>query len=190
MSPFKDLDRQLRAALRKARISLAIGGFDISMNEHQSGVFTPHWKPHAWVFVSEQEVLAKEKVLRAEFPKEKEAVPKPVMIKNWDGDIRAIAYATKAMFNRRVSLPRQQGKDGGATKRKNVRYRDLRAHQKMELLLALDRIGLRRRLFLYRAKLQETGDMSDSEVAIRPKRQIRRIRRSLKEVIRTRQYDD
>jgi hypothetical protein len=39
---FARLRRHLQAALKAADIRLAIGGFDISMNEHQDGKFAPH----------------------------------------------------------------------------------------------------------------------------------------------------
>jgi hypothetical protein len=46
---FERLRRHFRAALKAAAIRLAIGGFDISMNEHQDGKFVSHWRPHAWI---------------------------------------------------------------------------------------------------------------------------------------------
>ena len=45
---------QTSAPLRSegGRIEQAIGGFDISANEHVNSKFAPHWRPHAWFFVS------------------------------------------------------------------------------------------------------------------------------------------
>ena len=46
---FQRLRSHLRVSLKVAGIRQAIGGFDISMNEHQDGKFVPHWRPHAWI---------------------------------------------------------------------------------------------------------------------------------------------
>ena len=76
-------------------------------------------------------------------------IPKPVMIKRFDRNLAAIAYAVKGDFQRRVTLPKDIDRDGSTKKRRNVRYRPLRAKQNLELLMMLDRIGLESRVFLY-----------------------------------------
>ena len=68
------------------------------------------------------------------------------MIKRFDGNLAGIAYALKGDFSRRVSLPKARRGDGKGRSR-NVRYRPLRARQKLELMLMLDRIGLESRVF-------------------------------------------
>jgi hypothetical protein len=68
--------------------------------------------------------------------------------KPFDGSLRGLAYAHKTGFQRRVTLPRVQLPDG-EVKRRNTRNRPLRARQKLEIALALDRIGLEGRIFLY-----------------------------------------
>jgi hypothetical protein len=44
---FESLSRRLRKALLVAGIRQAFGGFDVSANEHASGGFPAHYRPHA-----------------------------------------------------------------------------------------------------------------------------------------------
>ena len=50
-SLFGRISRRLHEALRKAGVRQAVGGFDISANEHQDLRFVPHYRPHAWIIV-------------------------------------------------------------------------------------------------------------------------------------------
>jgi hypothetical protein len=149
MTPFEPIAGQLVDAIEAAGISKAIGGFDITLNEHQKGKFPPHWQPHAWILVPKKEIRRRHMTFRKHFPKAIPTVCKPMMIKRFDGNLAGIAYALKGDFSRRVSLPKERRKNGATKKRRNVRYRPLRARQKLELMLMLDRIGLESRVFLY-----------------------------------------
>jgi hypothetical protein len=148
VTPFELIAGQLIEAIEAARISKAIGGFDITLNEHQKGKFAPHWQPHAWILVPRGEIRRGDKIFRSHFPKAIPRVRRPVMIKRFNGNLAGIAYALKGDFSRRVSLPKARRRDGKGRSR-NVRYRPLRARQKLELMLMLDRIGLESRVFLY-----------------------------------------
>jgi hypothetical protein len=139
---FGRLRKKLSSALRSAGIEEAIGGFDISLNEHRDGAFKPHWRPHAWIFVKTSNAERLRADLRSPFPK-KGQVLLPIVLKKFDGNLRAIAYAFKTEVLRRVTIPADLKKDS----RRNTRYRPLLARQKVELALALDRIGLTARLF-------------------------------------------
>jgi hypothetical protein len=147
VNPFTSLHINLHTALDQSGISFAVGGFDISLNEHQTGAFASHWKPHAWVIVGETDYIFGKQRFIAHFPRAQDTVPRPVLTRAWDGNLRAIAYALKGKFHRRITLVPEITTEG-QKKRRNVRYRDLRVGQKVELLIELDRIGLRRRLFL------------------------------------------
>lgn len=161
MSPFHTLNIQLRADLKDGLIEFAVGGFDISFNEHETRSFATHWKPHAWLFVPTAQLLWGYQRLRAHFPRDKSTVPFPFKTYLWDGNPSAIAYALKGEFQRRTTLASVASH--GLRRRRNVRYRALRSKQKVELLIALDRIGLHGRLFLKGAKAVEV----DGEVKIR-----------------------
>ena len=79
----------------------------------------------------------------------------PVFAKSFDGDLRGLAYAVKTGFVRRISLPRQPLADGSVTRR-NTRDRPLLGRQRVELALALDRVGLGARIFLHGLRIVKT----------------------------------
>jgi hypothetical protein len=144
---FRPLWRQLRGALRAAGIRQAFGAFDISANEHAEGRFAPHYRPHAYIFIPAKQFVRGEGVFRTHFPPSA-TVRRPVVAKPFDGSLRGLAYAHKTGFQRRITLPRVRLPDG-EVKRRNTRDRPLRARQKLEIALALDRIGLEGRIFLH-----------------------------------------
>jgi hypothetical protein len=148
---FGPLATDLRRALRASGIRRAFGGFDVSANEHSCDRFQPHYRPHAWVFMSAERFDRSRKVFKAAFPAGK-TVRRPVVAKLFDGRTRAFAYALKFEFQRRVTLPRTTAPDG-TVRRRNTRDRPLRALQKVELALALDSLGLGARLFLHGFRL-------------------------------------
>ena len=144
---FQRLRRHLRFSLKAAGIRQAIGGFDISMNEHENGKFVPHWRPHAWILVTTKNPRRLRKHLKTRFPASKR-VRRPLRIVRYDGSPTALAYALKTDFSRRVSLPRKRKSDS-ITTRRNTRNRPLRSTQKVELALALHRAGLADRVFQF-----------------------------------------
>jgi hypothetical protein len=144
---FERLRRHLQVALKATKIRQAIGGFDISMNEHENGKFVPHWRPHAWILVATKNPRRLRKHLKERFLASKR-VRRPLRIVRYDGSPKALAYALKTDFSRRVSLPRKRIGDSIMTRR-NTRNRPLRAPQKVELALALDQAGLADRVFQF-----------------------------------------
>ena len=148
---FRPIRRQLDRALGAAGIRQAFGGFDISANEHAEGRFAPHYRPHAYIFIPAKQFARGEGVFRSYFPPSA-TVRRPVVAKPFDCSLRGLAYAHKTGFQRRVTLPRAH-LPNGEVKRRNTRDRPLRASQKLEIALALDRIGLEGRIFLYGLRL-------------------------------------
>ncbi len=142
---FLPLRHRLHRALRAAGIRQAIGGFDISMNEHENSKFAPHWRPHAWVFVATKDPEELKVCLNKEFSASKQ-VKRPVEAVPFDYSLTGLAYAIKTDFSRRVSLPRKRESDLTTTRR-NTRNRPLRSMQKVELAVALHDAGLVDRLF-------------------------------------------
>jgi hypothetical protein len=147
---------QLRRALRAARIRQAFGGFDISANEHAEGRFAPHYRPHAYLFIPARQFARGERVFRSYFPPSA-TIRRPVVVKPFDCSLRGLAYAQKANFQRRVTLPRERLANG-EVKRRNTRDRPLRALQKLEIALALDRIGLGGRIFVHGLQIRRVGE--------------------------------
>jgi hypothetical protein len=141
---FERLRRHIRLTLKAAGIRQAVGGFDISMNEHQDGKFVPHWRPHAWILISTKDPESLRNHLKIKFPASKR-VRRPLRIVRYDGSPTGLAYALKNDFSRRVSLPRK--KTALMTTRRNTRNRPLRSMQKVEVALALHQAGLADRVF-------------------------------------------
>ena len=153
---FGRLSRRLREALRKAGVRQAVGGFDISANEHAEQRFAPHYRPHAWIIAPASQMARGEKAFREYFPASR-TVRRPVRVQEFDGDLRGLAYAVKTDFVRRISLPRKPLADAGVTRR-NTRDRPLLGRQRVELALALDRVGLGARIFLHGLRIVTTPD--------------------------------
>lgn len=134
----------------------AIGGFDVSANEHAEQCFAPHYRPHAWIIVPVSQIARGEKAFRECFPASR-TVRRPVRLQKFDGDLRGLAYAVKTDFVRRISLSRQTLADGSVTRR-NTRDRPLLGRQRVEMALALDRAGLGARIFLHGLRMVKTPD--------------------------------
>jgi hypothetical protein len=148
---FELLSRQLRKALGQSGIRQAFGGFDVSANEHAHNSFSPHLRPHAYVFVPTKPFKRGQKKFRSFFPTT-DTVRRPIVAHDFDGHRKGLAYALKRDFQRRVTLPSRRLADG-SVERRNTRDRPLRAHQKVEIALALDGLGLDARVFLHRLRL-------------------------------------
>ena len=174
---FGRISTRLRAALGKAGVRQAIGGFDISANEHAEQRFAPHFRPHAWMVVPASQFAKASKAFREFFPPSK-TIRRPVFTKSFDGDLRGLAYAVKTDFVRRISLPRKPLADG-TVKRRNTRDRPMLARQRVELALALDRVGLGARIFLHGLRMVKTADnvrIVGTEATRRPTRERRETR--------------
>ncbi len=155
LSLFGRVAHHLRGALIQAGVRQAIGGFDVSANEDASVGFAPHYHPHAWLFIPTSQIARCESVFRQHFPPSA-TVRRPVVMQTFDGNRRGLAYALKGDFERRISLPREVQSDE-TVKRRNTRHRALLARQKLELALALDRIGLDARMFYFGLRLAEVN---------------------------------
>jgi hypothetical protein len=157
---FERLRRHLQVALMAAKIRQAIGGLDISINEHENGKFIPHWRPHVWILVATKNPKGLRKCLKERFAASRR-VRRPLQIVQYDGSPKALAYALKTDFSRRVSLPRKRKTDS-ITTRRNTRNRPLRSRQKVELALALHRAGLADRVFQFGKVSILNGESGDS----------------------------
>jgi hypothetical protein len=167
---FAPLSRKLRNALTAAGVRQAFGGFDVSANEHAAQRFAPHYRPHAWIFAPASQMARGERVFRQFFPTSR-IVRRPVQMHRFDGDLRGLAYALKTNFSRRVSLE-QGALANGDIVRRNTRLRPLLARQKVELALALDKIGIGARLFLHGLRIVESCGvvrLKRIDVALPPK---------------------
>jgi hypothetical protein len=144
--------------LKSLSLTTALVTIDASANESREGEFDPHWQLQGWVSVPKVQVdRIRRDDIREAFPASK-TVPRPVKVQVWDGDPAALAYGMKTDFVRRVSYLKPADPVRGRGECRNTRDRDLRVHQLVELLLALDSAGFRARLHLLGARLTKTAD--------------------------------
>lgn len=138
----------ISAALKSAEMPLAIGGIDVSFNEHVEALFEPHWSVHAWL-ISPTITASQHRHLCDCFPPSA-TITIPVRVARFDGNLAAIAYALKAEYQRRLTIP--GGRFDGDPRRQNTRDRKLRVAEKMQLLLTLDELCPDKRLILHKSK--------------------------------------
>lgn len=143
----ESLKYQLKRSLARNGITLAIGGVDVSLNEHQ-GDKVPRWAFQFWLLLHGVDTEWRS-AIRALYPRTFRA-PRPVRIEPWDGRAEAIAYMLKPNFVRRISI---LGKNGRA----NTRHDRLRRTEKAELAAYLDKTGLASRTFLLGIRPTLTG---------------------------------
>jgi hypothetical protein len=160
---FARLNGRLRKALKAAGIP-AVGGFDISANEHETGDFEPHWMPHAWLLAPAQAFKRGETVLREWFLSDHKRTFRPVQAKDFDGNPAGFAYALKTDFIRRDSLVKRILPDGSRSTF-GTRDKPIGGSERVELALALDQAGLDARMFLRGYRLLASED----DVAVRRK---------------------
>jgi hypothetical protein len=153
MSSFILVRKALKTAFKEAGIKTGLIALDATFNEDKrppTAGFTPfktHLAPHAWGLTPAKEFEAGRAELRRHFPVN-DVVPKPILAKSYDGNLAALAYGLKTTFQRRQTLPKKLRKDGSTKKRRNTRLRAMTADQKVQLMIALHKAGLRRRLLL------------------------------------------
>ena len=133
------------------------GGIDLSLNDDTQKNHGVLWQPQFYGFadVTSREVLSK--VLRDRFIASKPA-PRPVQTKECDGSTRALSYAFKTKFVRRIAYRAIVGPPENRRKCWHTRKVSLRPVEHVRAMLWLHRIGLAGRLFLRGARMTRTGD--------------------------------
>lgn len=149
--------RRLKRAFTSAGLSWCVGALDLSLNEHQGGAYPPYWAVHVHAFGMEQDPAQTGTALRRVI-RPSAIVMRPVMVKRWDGAERAVSYSFKTHFGRRIACDDMlRFKRGGHGVRlcRTTKTARLRAAELHELLLFLDRIGPKGRLFQYNAFVRD-----------------------------------
>jgi hypothetical protein len=142
---FDKTRRRLRRALQDVNVP-AFGGFDISLNEHETEEFAPYWAPHAFILVPSRPLRRREARFRERFLGDAQT-RRPIFIEDFDGRRAGRAYAVKPDFCGRVTLLPRLRADGSRSTF-GTRTKPIWGPQRVELALALDRAGLAARLFL------------------------------------------
>ena len=150
--------RRVRDGFVKPSALWAIGSVDFTLNERQYGSRELNWLPHVHLIVATYNIDVLARDLRAAFPRSDHA-PRPVMVKEWDGDARVFEYIFKANFSRRISIEKTQRfnkKTGKNRACRGTTYGRLRVSERIELALYLDAVGLDGRLLFRNARLYRT----------------------------------
>jgi hypothetical protein len=151
--------RRVRDGLAKTSAIWAAGAVDLTLNEHRDDVFEAHWSPHAHLITATDDINDLVHGLRASFPRSDKA-PRPVVVKEWDGDFRAFSYVFKPHFARRISIARAtrfNPRTNGTRSCRATTYDRLRVSERIELALFLDAIGLGGRLLFRNVRLYGTA---------------------------------
>lgn len=143
--PVMEFKESVGERLARSKISFCVGGVDFSFNESRRGDFSPHWSPHIWLLTNKFNRARWEMRLRQHFIRSR-AIPRPVKIQQWDGDLAAIGYSLKYDFSRRISTIGRRSLDTRECKVTN--YDRLRSRERFELYSYLHRIGLGSRILL------------------------------------------
>ena len=151
---FEETRGRLRSALADVAVR-AVGGFDVSLNTHETDAFEPYWAPHVLIIAPTRRLLRLKRDFREWFPPGDDT-PRPVRMSKFDGEARGFAYAVKPEFTRRISLEPRRFADGSRSTF-GTRNKRIGGANRVELALALDRAGLDARLFMRGYELVTSG---------------------------------
>lgn len=140
------LTRHVRKAIATVEYQWAVFGLDVSLNDDTAKALGDRWvfQHYGVVAVRTSSEAARRALSRRLclcFPTAP-SVRRPVRVREFDGSAYGISYVLKTMFVRRVAY--KYVKAGRSCW--NTRKARLRAKSHVELLLALDQIGLSQRL--------------------------------------------
>jgi hypothetical protein len=148
--------RRLKRTLHAGSLAWCVGALDFCVNEHATGRYKAHWSVHLHAFSVVKNPKKASRSLSGVLPRST-AIRRPVKVQPWDGKTRAIEYAFKSWFGRRI------GTDDVTRCRRNKpdqpvspwpRSTRLRAAEKHELLTFLDRIGPNGRIVQFGAMVR------------------------------------
>jgi len=143
--------RRIKYALGKAGIEVGVGGIDFSFNEDREGRYQPFWTPHLYVITSARNKKLLKKELTKCFPGSV-MTPRPIKISPFQNTKRRRSYALKTYFVRRIGYNQTKKIGNQVRKCRNTSRDKLRAGERLELFLFLDRIGLAMRPFFLGVK--------------------------------------
>jgi hypothetical protein len=141
-----NLQRRIKAVLDRLEVEAAIGGLDVSFNEDSDGKYAPLWSVHAYVITGTKDRKALGRTLRKTCKCSLE-VPRPTKVVGFENTARRRSYALKTHFKRRVGHVEERLREAKPYKVRNTQNQRLRAVERLELWLFLDRIGLASRVF-------------------------------------------
>jgi hypothetical protein len=153
------LINRVKTLLRANGVELAVGGIDFSFNQDERRTFRSHWCGHLWLLLPSCNRELWEPALRKANPAS-DTTPRPVKVLEWDGHNKALAYAFKTTFKRRISVNKKKRSVGRSGR--NTSGQDLRVSERIPLYQYLDSVGLHSRVFLLGAR----PTMTDQGISI------------------------
>jgi hypothetical protein len=152
------MKRSLSESLKNTDgLSWMVGGIDISLNDDTQKNGDIAWQPQFYGFADVTSREALSKVLRDTYGPTKKA-PRPVQIKECDGSTKAISYAFKTDFVRRIAYRTEVGPPEKRRKCWNTRKVSLRPAEHVRAMLWMHQVGLAGRLYLRGVRMTRTGD--------------------------------
>ncbi len=152
---FSNFKRRVRDGLAKTSALWAVGSVGFTLNEHKNHLHPPHWSPHVHLIVGTNDIDKLKRDLGAAFPGSEQA-PKPVMVKECDGNPKVFFYLYRPSFQRRISIEQTERFNRRTKKKRLCRattYDRLRISERIELALFLDALGPGSRLSFRNARL-------------------------------------
>jgi hypothetical protein len=139
--------RQIRYATSKIGFYRAFFLLDATLNEHKTGRYEPFWCMHYHGLVAGIRPDVLKEQLKAQYPAT-DAIPRPISTTEWDGNPDALAYLLTSNFDRRIARDDGIRFDKRTGEPRFCRVTDpdrIQTERMEELLLFLDRIGIRGR---------------------------------------------
>ena len=146
--------RSLRYHLDKAKCGLLFGVIEFDFVEHSAGRYPSGWLPHMHGLVAVSRLNALKAQLKSAIAAT-DAVPRPIVVKEWDGLDKWLSYCSKVSLKRRVGFETMHlydAKSGKTRHCRNTKSRKLRSKELQEVARCLHLLPLSDRLFAYRAQ--------------------------------------
>ena len=136
----RNMQRRLKSRLDDAEINVAIGAIDFSFNEDEHDRYPGFWCPHAYVIAATENRHRLAARLNGFIPSPE--IPHPTKVIPFKNTADRRSYAMKIYFARRIGYNDQRTQNNGKIRYfRNTRSDRLRAPERLELLLFLDKIG-------------------------------------------------
>jgi hypothetical protein len=143
------------------------GAIDVTYNvdnrndadgEQKVKAFRPHWRPHLQLILRARDWKDIESAVRGAFP-HKRLIPRPVVARSLGPDAACEAYLLKRLWEADYEGRRETYLCAADARTvTNSRQKKLRVHERLDLLVFLDRLSLGGRLVLINAKLAQAGE--------------------------------
>lgn len=136
----KNMQRRLKFQLDNAEIDAVIGAIDFSFNEDEHGKYPGFWCPHPYVIAATEDRHRLAAGLNGFGPSPE--IPHPTKVTPFNNAAHRRSYAMKMHFARRIGYDDQRIQINGKIRYfRNTRLDRLRAMERLELVLFLDKIG-------------------------------------------------